>query len=158
MKRYINALFNSPGAFVRIGNKCLNKKIPLIPNLIQFYMRVVFPSCDIPITASIGEGTKFIHRGIGVCVHWGAKIGKNNKIMQNVTIGGRNGRGAPTIGDYCFIGAGACVLGNIKIGNNVMIGANAVVINDVPDNTVVGGIPAKYIKNVDADLIDRYKE
>lgn len=68
--------------------------------------------------------------------------------MQGCTIGSqRGGRkgGIPTIGDNVVVCAGAKVIGNIKIGNNVMIGANAVVVDDVPDNAVVAGVPAKII-------------
>lgn len=68
-------------------------------------------------------------------------------IGQNTTIGGRSGHyEVPKIGDNVDICAGARVLGPITIGNNVVIGANAVVINDIPDNAVVAGVPAKIIR------------
>ena len=126
--------------------------------LVKIYMRAIYPACDLPLTIRIGEGTRFIHRAIGVCVHFDAQIGENCKIMQNVTIGGRNGRGAPTIGNNCFIGAGACVLGEIHIGDDVMIGANAVVLKDVEAGMVVAGIPAKVIKKTPEHLLGRYKD
>lgn len=119
-------------------------------------MRVFF-ACEIPYQANIGIGTEFVHNGLGVVIHEEAQIGKYNKIMQNVTIGGRNGRGAPKIGDYCFIGAGACILGDIKIGNNVMIGANSVILKDIPDNVVVVGIPGEIKKEIDHKLIGEFK-
>lgn len=125
---------------------------------LKYYMRLFYPACDIPLTVQLGEGTRFIHRAIGVCVHGEAVIGKGCKIMQNVTIGGRNGRGAPTIGDYCFIGCGASVLGDVHIGNDVMIGAHAVVIDDVPDGVVVAGIPAKIIKKTPDSQMGHFKE
>lgn len=56
------------------------------------------------------------------------------------------GGGCPTIGDNVFIGTNSCILGNVKIGNNVVIAAGAVVVHDVPDNVTVAGIPAKIIK------------
>ena len=86
---------------------------------------------------------------IGIVIHQNAIIGSNTIIYQNVTIGRRNGNKeeSPIIGKNCIIGAGACVLGNIKIGNNVKIGANSVVVTDVPDNCTVVGIPGEIIKN-----------
>lgn len=73
-------------------------------------------------------------------------IGKNCWINQQVTIG-YNGQGdPPVIGDNVTITCGAKVLGNIHVGSNVIVGANAVVIRDVPDGCVVGGVPAKILK------------
>lgn len=83
-------------------------------------------------------------------VHEKAVIGRYCKIFQNVTIGQKHSKtqkndGVPVIGDYVQIGAGACLLGNIKIGNYAVIGANAVVIDDVPAYAVVVGIPGKIV-------------
>lgn len=87
----------------------------------------------------IGEGTTFGYKAIGVVVHKRAKIGKNCMIAQNVTIDGRSGHyEVLVIGDDCYIGAGAKVLGPAKIGNIVTIGANAVMMKDAPDGTVWG--------------------
>lgn len=86
--------------------------------------------------ARIGKGLMVVH-GSGTVIGGGAVIGDNLTIYQNATIGFQNG--FPTIGDNVFIGAGAIVIGKITVGNNVKIGAGAVVVNDVPDNcTVVG--------------------
>lgn len=68
-------------------------------------------------------------------------------IGQGVTIGGKSGwYEVPVIGDDVIINAGARILGPVKIGNNVIIGANAVVVKDVPDNCVVAGVPARIIR------------
>lgn len=74
-------------------------------------------------------------------------IGNNCQIWQNVTIGKKySGGGSPQIGHNVKICTGACVLGEVRIGNNVTIGANAVVINDIPDNSIAVGVPAKSIR------------
>ena len=64
-------------------------------------------------------------------------------------------KGCPIIGDRVYIGAGAKVIGKVRVGNNVAIGANSVVTKDVPDNAVVGGVPAKIINySSSSDYID----
>ena len=78
----------------------------------------------------------------GIFISDGATIGKNCVIFHQVTIGSNTledskGRGAPTIGDNVYIGAGAKIIGRVKIGNNVRIGANCVVVENIPDNCVV---------------------
>ena len=85
------------------------------------------------------SSTLFIHCAYG-------SIGKGFKI-QHVTIGYK-GTGKPRIGNNVTVCCGAKVLGDITVGNNVVIGANAVVCKDVPDNCVVGGVPAKIIKHL----------
>ena len=77
-------------------------------------------------------------------IHAKAKIGKDVKIGQDVTIGGRLRVNAPVIGDRVHIAAGARCVGG-TIGSNVVVGANAVVTRDVPDNCVVAGVPARII-------------
>ena len=80
-------------------------------------------------------------------LHARTKIGKNCIIGSCVTIGGKSGwYEVPVIGDNVEIHSGAKIIGPVRIGNNVIIGANAVVTKDIPDNCVVAGIPAKIIK------------
>lgn len=97
----------------------------------------------------IGGGFYIGHFGC-VFAHSDSRIGKNCNLSHGVTLGyanrGRN-KGAPTIGDNCYIGPGAKIIGAIKIGNNVAIGANCVVTKDVPDNAVVVGVPGKVISH-----------
>ena len=104
----------------------------------------------------IGSGAKFMskpkfpHGLHGIFISSGARIGSNAVIFHQVTIGSNTlgdstRNGSPTIGDNCYIGAGAKIIGNIKVGDNVRIGANCVVVKDVPDNCVVVSQPARVI-------------
>lgn len=123
----------------------ISKKNHKLSKIYDLALRIIF-NMDFPSTVEFGEGLVLPHIGLGVVVHPRAVLGANCKIYQNVTIGCRNNEGPPQIGDNVLIGAGACILGNVKIGNNVSIGANSVVLNDVPDNVVVVGMPAKVVK------------
>ena len=92
-----------------------------------------------------GIGLQIWHYGY-IIINENARIGRNLTIYPGVEIGHKvPGGGCPVIGDNCFIGAGAKIFGKINIGNNVTIAPNTVVTKDVPDNVVVGGIPAKIL-------------
>ena len=93
---------------------------------------------------SFGKGLLIYHYG-SIVVNAGARIGDYATIYPGVVIGAKES-GVPTIGRHCFIGAGSKVLGGVKIGDNVTIAPNAVVVKDVPDNAIVAGVPAKVIK------------
>lgn len=130
----------------RFGNKCYLHKIPIIPRLISRLIRIIF-SCEISCSMKIGNGSAFVHNGLGCVVNPNAIIGNNVRILQNVSIAGRGeGRGTPIIEDNVLIGCGACILGGVRIGNGASIGANAVVIEDIPEGGVAVGIPAKVVK------------
>ena len=102
---------------------------------------------SIEMSSNIEPGLLIYHPG-SIVIHKKAVIGKNLKLHGNNCIGnkGINGKDdLPTIGDNCDMGYGSVVIGKIKIGNNVKIGANSVVTKDIPDNTTVVGIPARKI-------------
>lgn len=123
-----------------------NKKIPLLPKVFSRLTRIIY-SCEIPYTANIHSSVKFAHKGLGVVIGHDAIIGKNTKILQNVTIGGRSGiRANPVIGENVLVGANSSILGKVIIGNNAQIGAHALVLSDVPPNATFVGAPAKAIK------------
>jgi serine O-acetyltransferase len=105
----------------------------------------------IPCSSSIGKGTKFAYGGIGVVIHSRAVIGENCVIGTNVTIGGKSKEfEVPNIGDETYISTGSKILGNVKIGRGSIIGANAVVVKDVPEKTIAAGVPATIIReNID---------
>lgn len=137
---------NSLMKLYRLMNGLHERKIPIFPGLIMRVIRVIY-SCELPYICKLGQGVIFKHNGLGVVVHPKAVIGNDTQVYQNVTIGGRHNRGAPVIGERVFIGAGACILGGVNIGDDSVIGANSVVISDVPPETVVAGVPAKVIKD-----------
>ncbi|ADQ18136.1 transferase hexapeptide repeat containing protein [Leadbetterella byssophila DSM 17132] len=91
-----------------------------------------------------GPGLQIWHYGY-IIINPNAIIGENATIYPGVEIGEKKG-GVPIIGNNVFIGAGAIVFGNLRIGNNSVIAPNAVVISDVPENAIVGGVPAKILK------------
>ena len=83
------------------------------------------------------------------------KIGDNLSVFQGCTIGAVVGKGVPVLGNDVMMYAGAKIVGDVKIGNNVVVGANAVVVKDVPDNAVVVGVPAKIV-SYNASKITKY--
>ena len=107
--------------------------------------RVIY-SCDIPYTANIAKTAVFAHKGLGVVLGDDVIIGSDTIIMQNVTIGGRHQKNSPYIGNCVLIGAGASILGDIKIDDGAKIGANAVVLSNVPKQKTVVGVPAHIVK------------
>ena len=138
---YINAI-----TFYRIGRFFKERKIPLVPQFCSALIFILFNS-SISIQSSIGNGTRAGHRGIGIVIHKDAVIGEHVLIRPHVVIGGDGrGNGAPVISDHVEIGAGAKILGSVRIGRNAIIGANAVVTRDVPVDAIVAGIPAEVIR------------
>ncbi len=98
--------------------------------------------------AQIGKGL-FIDHGMGVVIGETAIIGDNCLLYQGVTLGGTGkdkGKRHPTLGNNVLVGAGAKVLGPFRVGNNVKIAANAVVLNAIPDNCTAVGVPARIVK------------
>ena len=98
---------------------------------------------------TIGPGFRIYHAGDFVHIGQNVRIGKNCTMLPGVVFGNRTEEpeGRPVIvGDNCYFGLGAKILGAVHIGNNVTVGANAVVTKDVPDNAIVAGVPAKIIK------------
>ena len=111
----------------------------------SFLFRRIFKGkeCFYMITKTVGGGLRLLHPFATIIN--AESIGENVLIFQQVTIGVKDGR-KPKILNNVTICCGAKVLGGITIGNNAVIGANAVVVKDVPDNAIVGGVPAKIIK------------
>jgi serine O-acetyltransferase len=130
----------------RIGHSC--RKIIIIREFLQVFQSW-FSRIEIPFSVEIGPGLALPHPYDIVLIP-DCKIGAHVSIYQGVTIGiifGKNkdGRSSPVIGDDVVICAGAKVLGPITVGSYVTIGANAVVLDDIPDNVNAAGVPAKVI-------------
>lgn len=132
-----------------------------LPLKIVYMLRLMYLSnrtkIQIPARTSIGEGFYIGHLG-RVIIHPDAKLGKNINIGTGVTIGMENRgsrKGTPVIGDNCWIGTNAVIVGNVKIGTDVLIAPLAYVNFDVPDHSVVIGNPGRIIpkENATADYI-----
>ena len=138
----VNAIIN-----YRIAHFFHKHKLFFLARLISQIARF-FTGIEIHPGAKIGKGL-FIDHGMGVVIGETSEIGDNVTIYHGVTLGGNGktkGKRHPTVGNNVFIGTGAKVLGPINVGDNAKIGANAVVLHDVPKNCTAVGIPAKIIK------------
>lgn len=130
-----------------VSRSCLwgRKFFVFVAQIVKSFNRF-FYSCDIAYQVDLPSTTLMPHQGLGVVIHPKTIIGDNCIIYQNTTLGEKHGvgnDGAPIIGNNVMIGVGSVILGPIRIGDNVKIGANSVVITDVPDNSVVCGVPAQ---------------
>jgi serine O-acetyltransferase len=112
------------------------------------YLVRMLTAIEIHPAAKIGKNF-FIDHGFGVVIGETAIVGDNVILYQGVTLGGvsiHKAKRHPTLGSNIIVGAGAKILGNISIGDYVQIGANAVVLKDVPSNSTVVGIPGRIVK------------
>ena len=131
----------------RVAHRLRLWGIPLLPRIISQFARWL-TGIEIHPAATIGNGF-FIDHGMGVVIGETAEIGDYVTLFQGVTLGGtgkEHGKRHPTIGNHVVIGAGAKILGGIRVGDNVKIGANSVVLKSIPSNSTVIGVPARIIK------------
>ena len=161
-KNKIELLYAYPGVWAivsyRIANTIYKKGFKRLARFIMA-LNQFFTNIDIHPGASIGENV-FIDHGIGVVIGETAIVGNNVTIYQGVTLGGVSlnpGKRHPSIEDDVVIGAGAKILGNIVIGKESRIGANSVVVKDVPPYSTVVGIPGKVIKRKDFSPLSHNK-
>ncbi len=141
--------------FYRFAHWLWKKRIPFVPRALSQFARFV-TGIEIHPGASIGSGL-FIDHGMGVVIGETTEIGDNVTLFQGVTLGGtgkQRGKRHPTLGSHVVVGAGAKVLGPIKIGDYVKIGANTVLLQDVPDHSTVVGIPGKIVRIKDERVPD----
>ena len=131
----------------RVAHKLHEKKMYLPARAISQTARF-FTGIEIHPGAKIGKGLMIDH-GMGVVIGETTEIGDNCTLYQGVTLGGTGkdvGKRHPTLGNNVMVGAGAKVLGPFKIGDNTKIAANAVVLEEIPDNCTAVGIPAKIVR------------
>ncbi|UII27950.1 hypothetical protein LVD15_05880 [Fulvivirga maritima] len=117
-------------------------------NLVLGYFQKVIFSSEISASAQLGARIKFPHP-FGVVIGENVKVGNNVTIFQQVTMGSHGKKSSeksyPTIGNNCIIYSGAKIIGGVHLGENVNVGANSVVLEDVPENCVAVGVPSKVI-------------
>lgn len=147
----------------RVAHWCWKHNLKLLARMIS-QMGRFFTGIEIHPGATIGSGF-FIDHGMGVVIGETAEIGENVTIYHGVTLGGtswKKEKRHPTIGNNVVIGAGAKVLGPFKVGDNSKIGSGSVVVNEVPPDSVVVGVPgritfrngAKIVRDIDLEQHD----
>jgi serine O-acetyltransferase len=137
-----------------------NWRMSVRPKLLRFPLTLIYRflvrwvewTCGIslPYTVKLGRRVRLWHHG-GMILH-AESIGDDVQIRQNTTFGiarTKDLHQIPTIGDRCDIGCGACILGKITVGHDSLVGANAVVLSDIPPYSVAVGLPAKVIKTLE---------
>jgi serine O-acetyltransferase len=140
--------------FHRIAHLLFVIKIPLLPRIISQLSRF-FTGIEIHPGAKIERGF-FIDHGMGVVIGETAEIGKNVLLYHQVTLGGTSlsaGKRHPTIGNNVLIGAGAKIFGPIMIGDNSQVGGGAVVIKNVPRDSVVVGNPGRVVRRAGKKIV-----
>ena len=157
---WLEVLICYPGLHAMIFHKFAHVlyklKIPILPRLISHISRWI-TGIEIHPGAKIGKRV-FIDHGKGVVIGETTEIGNDVVIYQGVTLGGTSTKKVkrhPTLGNNIVVGCGAKILGNIKIGDNCQIGANSVVLKDVPANSTVVGIPARIVLHEGRKISER---
>ena len=150
-KNSLEVMFAYPGFHAiflhRINHLLWNLGLPVIPRFLSHIGRFL-TGIEIHPAAKIGPGL-FIDHGMGVVIGETTEIGENVLLYQGVTLGGTGKEKAkrhPTLGNNVTVGAGAKILGAIKIGDNAIIGANSVILKNVPDNSISVGVPGRITK------------
>jgi serine O-acetyltransferase len=131
----------------RVAHALHDARVPLVPRVIAYTARAL-TGVEIHPAANVGDGL-FIDHGMGVVIGETADVGNDVTLYQGVTLGGTGfatGKRHPTVGDNVTIGSGAKLLGPIEVGHGAKVGANSVVITDVPPNSTVVGNPGHVVR------------
>ena len=126
---------------VRLREAARRWHVPGVNHLLRLSSTVLY-GIEIGNGVEIGEGVNFVHT-LGTVIGGSSKVGSRVKFLGNNTIGTAKDNGCPVIEDDVTVGCGARVLGPIRVGKGAFIGANAVVLHDVPPGAIVTGIPAR---------------
>src|SRR4051794_22278835 len=131
----------------RVAHALHDAGVPLAPRVIAYASRTL-TGVEIHPAAEIGDAL-FIDHGMGVVIGETSVLGENVTLYQGVTLGGTGfatGKRHPTVGDNVTVGSGAKLLGPIEVGHGAKVGANSVVITDVPPNSTVVGNPGHVVR------------
>ncbi|QEL65384.1 O-acetylserine synthase [Oryzomicrobium terrae] len=140
----------------RLSHLLWRWRVPFLPWAIKVVNRIVF-GVVLPPSCHLGRQVLLSYQGLGTVIHGRAWIGDGAVISTGVTIGGRSGHEVvPVIEEGAFIGSGAKVLGPVRIGRFASVGANAVVLEDVPPYGVAVGIPARVVRINRPEDLPRY--
>lgn len=150
---FFEVLLCTPGFFAITAHRGIHflhstLHIPVLPRLLSLFVRW-WTGIEIHPAAKIGAGF-FVDHGAGVVIGETAEVGENVTLFHGVTLGAtgneKSHKRHPTLGDNIFVGSGAKLLGPITVGSNSKIGANSVVLRDVPEGATVTGIRARVVK------------
>ncbi|HWT06123.1 MAG TPA: serine O-acetyltransferase [Xanthomonadales bacterium] len=147
---YLDVLLSYPGLHAIVAHRLIHAlyeaRVPLLPRFLGSLSRF-WTGIEIDPGATIGKGV-FIDHGMGVVIGETAEVGDGCTIYQGVTLGGtslQRVKRHPTLGRNVTVGSGAAVIGAIHIGDGAKIGANSVVVKDIPPNATVVGIPGRVV-------------
>ncbi len=136
----------------RLSHRLYRAQVPLLPRVLSQISRF-FTGIEIHPGARIGRRF-FIDHGMGVVIGETSEIGDDCLFYQGVTLGGtgnEKGKRHPTLGNRVVVGTGAKILGSIRIGDDVKVGAGSVVVHPVPDKSTVVGIPGRVVRTRDSN-------
>lgn len=147
----------------RIGHKLI-KSQSILNKCFLFFLSIYYKhyqyitGIELPFSTNIGKGLIFAHTS-NIVIGGNVEIGENCTIFQGVTIGSMRSKtgGTPRIGNNVVIFPGAKIIGNVYVGDNAVIGANSVVVKDVPENAVVAGVPATIKSYKGTEISNNYR-
>jgi serine O-acetyltransferase len=142
--------------WLRVAQYARTNKVPVLAQLSAWkYRQICHRYCiDFPFETQVGKGL-IIYHCYGLVVNGNAIIGNNVMLAHQVTLAFENG-GAPVVGDRVRIAPGAKLVGRVSVGDDALVGANTVVLTDVPVNSIAIGIPNRTIERTAPEGVERY--